>query len=93
VGLLIRVANDVPEELIRSLKILYNNTINMWHAIQGREGVELLIFLLALSSNSSRNVQWPYFVCCQMKMMKENPLVQIPEIGSSKVKKHSKMLL
>ena len=54
VGLITMAADEVQEELIRSLQILCNSASNLWHALQGREGVQLLISLLGLSSEQQQ---------------------------------------
>jgi hypothetical protein len=43
VGLITMAVDEFQEELTRSLQILCNNLINLWHALQGREEVQLLI--------------------------------------------------
>ncbi|KAJ0703864.1 putative C2 domain, armadillo-like helical, C2 domain superfamily protein [Helianthus annuus] len=54
VGLITMAVNEVQDELIKSLLILCNNEGNLWHALQGREGVQMLISLLGLSSEQQQ---------------------------------------
>lgn len=50
VGLIIMAANEVQDELIKALLTLCKSEGSLWRALQGREGVQLLISLLGLSS-------------------------------------------
>lgn len=99
VGLITMAADDVQEELKRSLQILCNSTSNLWHALQGREGVQLLISLLGLSSEQQQ--ECAVALLCMLSNENDEskwaitaaggipPLVQILEIGSSKAKEDS----
>lgn len=99
VGLITMAADEVQEELIRSLQILCNSASNLWHALQGREGVQLLISLLGLSSEQQQ--ECAVALLCMLSNENDEskwaitaaggipPLVQILEIGSSKAKEDS----
>ncbi|XP_073293510.1 protein CELLULOSE SYNTHASE INTERACTIVE 1-like [Primulina huaijiensis] len=103
VGLITMAANDVQEELIKSLLILCNNEGSLWHALQGRDGIQLLISLLGLSSEQQQECA----VALLCLLSNENdeskwaitaaggipPLVQILETGSGKAKEDSATIL
>lgn len=103
VCLITMAANDVHDELIRSLLLLCNSRGNLWHALQAREGVQLLISLLGLSSEQQQECA----VALLSILSDENdeskwaitaaggipPLVQILQTGSTKAKEDSAMIL
>ncbi|XP_052195664.1 protein CELLULOSE SYNTHASE INTERACTIVE 1 [Diospyros lotus] len=103
VGLITMAANEVQDELIRSLLMLCNNEGSLWRALQGREGIQLLISLLGLSSEQQQECA----VALLCLLSNENdeskwaitaaggipPLVQILETGSAKAKEDSAKIL
>ncbi|KAL6339099.1 hypothetical protein AAG906_024250 [Vitis piasezkii] len=103
VGLITMAANEVQDELVRSLLILCNNGGSLWRSLQGREGVQLLISLLGLSSEQQQECA----VALLCLLSNENdeskwaitaaggipPLVQILETGSAKAKEDSATIL
>jgi hypothetical protein len=54
VGLITMAANEVQDELLKALLTLCNSECSLWRALQGREGVQLLISLLGLSSEQQQ---------------------------------------
>ncbi|KAH1196501.1 Protein CELLULOSE SYNTHASE INTERACTIVE 1 [Glycine max] len=103
VGLITMAANEVQEELLKSLLTLCNTECSLWRALQGREGVQLLISLLGLSSEQQQECA----VALLCLLSNENdeskwaitaaggipPLVQILESGSAKAKEDSATIL
>ncbi|ONK73987.1 uncharacterized protein A4U43_C03F1630 [Asparagus officinalis] len=103
VGLITMAANEVQDELVKSLLILCRKDSSLWHALQGREGVQLLISLLGLSSEQQQECS----VALLCLLSEENdeskwaitaaggipPLVQILETGSSKAKEDAALIL
>ncbi|XP_043722318.1 protein CELLULOSE SYNTHASE INTERACTIVE 1-like [Telopea speciosissima] len=103
VGLITMAANELQDELIRSLLILCNKEDSVWRALQGREGVQLLIALLGLSSEQQQECA----VALLSLLSNENdeskwaitaaggipPLVQILETGSARAKEDSATIL
>ncbi|XP_047324946.1 protein CELLULOSE SYNTHASE INTERACTIVE 1-like [Impatiens glandulifera] len=103
VGLITMAANEVQDELLKSLLMLCNDEGGIWRSLQGREGIQLLISLLGLSSEQQQE--------CAVAMLRllsnENdeskwaitaaggipPLVQILETGSAKAKEDSATIL
>ncbi|KAL6554836.1 Interactor with COP9 signalosome (CSN) complex [Orobanche gracilis] len=103
VGLITMAANEVQEELIRSLLVLCNNEGSLWQALQGREGIQLLISLLGLSSEQQQECAVS-LLCLLSNENDESkwaitaaggipPLVQILETGSAKAKEDSATIL
>ncbi|ESW35618.1 hypothetical protein PHAVU_001G250100 [Phaseolus vulgaris] len=103
VGLITMAANEVQDELLKSLLTLCNTECSLWRALQGREGVQLLISLLGLSSEQQQECA----VALLCLLSNENdeskwaitaaggipPLVQILESGSAKAKEDSASIL
>jgi len=103
VGLITMAANEVQDELLKSLLTLCNTECRLWRALQGREGVQLLISLLGLSSEQQQECA----VALLCLLSNENdeskwaitaaggipPLVQILESGSAKAKEDSASIL
>lgn len=103
VGLITAANPDVQDELIRALLTLCSNEGRLWHALQGRDGVQLLISSLGLSSEQQQECA----VALLCLLSNENdeskwaitaaggipPLVQILEIGSAKAKENSAAIL
>ncbi|KAF8377270.1 hypothetical protein HHK36_030645 [Tetracentron sinense] len=103
VGLITMAANEVQDELLRSLLMLCSNEGSLWHALQGREGVQMLISLFGLSSEQQQECA----VALLCLLSNENdeskwaitaaggipPLVQILETGSAKAKEDSATIL
>lgn len=103
VGLITMAANEVQDELIKSLLKLCDNEDSLWRSLQGREGVQLLISLLGLSSEQQQECA----VALLCLLSNENdeskwaitaaggipPLVQILETGSAKAKEDSATIL
>ncbi|RDX76310.1 Protein CELLULOSE SYNTHASE INTERACTIVE 1, partial [Mucuna pruriens] len=103
VGLITMAANEVQDELLKSLLTLCNTECSLWRALQGREGVQLLISLLGLSSEQQQECA----VALLCLLSNENdeskwaitaaggipPLVQILESGSAKAKEDSATIL
>ncbi|XP_047328582.1 protein CELLULOSE SYNTHASE INTERACTIVE 1-like [Impatiens glandulifera] len=103
VGLITMSANEVQDELIKSLLMICNKEGSLWRSLQGWEGIQLLISLLGLSSEQQQE--------CAVAMLRllsnENdeskwsitaaggipPLVQILETGSAKAKEDSATIL
>ncbi|KAH9307905.1 hypothetical protein KI387_035816, partial [Taxus chinensis] len=95
--------NEVQDELIRSLQILCDTASNLWRAFKGREGVQLLISLLGLSSEQQQ--ECAVALLCMLSNENDEskwaitaaggipPLVQILETGSSKAKEDSATVL
>ncbi|KAI9164785.1 hypothetical protein LWI28_002029 [Acer negundo] len=95
--------NEVQDELVRALLKLCNNEGSLWRALQGREGVQLFISLLGLSSEQQQECA----VALLCLLSNENdeskwaitaaggipPLVQILESGSAKAKEDSATIL
>ncbi|KAL3637397.1 Interactor with COP9 signalosome (CSN) complex [Castilleja foliolosa] len=103
VGLITMAADDVQEELIRSLLVLCNDEGSLWQALQGREGIQLLISLLGLSSEQQQECAVS-LLCLLSNENDESkwaitaaggipPLVQILETGSPKAKEDSATIL
>ncbi|KAL3613418.1 Interactor with COP9 signalosome (CSN) complex [Castilleja foliolosa] len=103
VGLITMAANEVQEELIRSLLVLCNDEGSLWQALQGREGIQLLISLLGLSSEQQQECAVS-LLCLLSNENDESkwaitaaggipPLVQILETGSAKAKEDSATVL
>ncbi|KAF5769406.1 putative C2 domain, armadillo-like helical, C2 domain superfamily protein [Helianthus annuus] len=103
VGLITMAVNEVQDELIKSLLILCNNEGNLWHALQGREGVQMLISLLGLSSEQQQ--ECAVALLCLLSNENDDskwaitaaggipPLVQILETGSAKAREDSATIL
>ncbi|PKA58082.1 U-box domain-containing protein 4 [Apostasia shenzhenica] len=103
VGLITMATGEVQNELIKSLLSLCNKESSLWSSLQGREGVQLLISLLGLSSEQQQECS----VALLSLLSAENdeskwaitaaggipPLVQILETGSSKAKEDSALIL
>ncbi|KAK9134340.1 hypothetical protein Syun_013670 [Stephania yunnanensis] len=104
VGLITMATNEeVQDELVKSLLRLCNSEGSLWLALQGRDGVQLLISLLGLSSEQQQECA----VALLSLLAKENdeskwaitaaggipPLVQILETGSVKAKEDSALIL
>jgi Armadillo/beta-catenin-like repeat len=103
VGLITMAVNEVQEELLKSLLILCHKEAGLWQALQGREGVQLLISLLGLSSEQQQECA----VALLSLLSNENdeckwaitaaggipPLVQILETGSPKAKEDAATIL
>jgi hypothetical protein len=93
----------VQDELLKALLTLCNSECSLWRALQGREGVQLLISLLGLSSEQQQECA----VALLCLLSNENdeskwaitaaggipPLVQILESGSAKAKEDSATIL
>nr|XP_043632454.1 protein CELLULOSE SYNTHASE INTERACTIVE 1-like [Erigeron canadensis] len=103
VGLITMATNEVQDELIKSLLILCNNKGTLWHALQGREGVQMLISLLGLSSEQQQECAVA-LLCLLSKESDDSkwaitaaggipPLVQILETGSAKAREDSATIL
>ncbi|KAL3829917.1 hypothetical protein ACJIZ3_018719 [Penstemon smallii] len=102
VGLITMATNEVQEELTRSLLILCNNEGSLWHALQGREGIQLLISLLGLSEQQQ---ECAVALLCLLSHENDEskwaitaaggipPLVQILETGSAKAKEDSATII
>jgi hypothetical protein len=102
-GLITMATNEVQDELVKSLLTLCNNEGSLWRALQGREGIQLLISLLGLSSEQQQECA----VALLCLLSNENdeskwaitaaggipPLVQILETGSAKAKEDSATIL
>ncbi|XP_020575836.1 protein CELLULOSE SYNTHASE INTERACTIVE 1 [Phalaenopsis equestris] len=104
VGLVTMATGEVQLELIKSLLTLCNKESSLWHALQGRQGVQLLISLLGLSSEQQQQECAVSLLCLLSDENNESkwaitaaggipPLVQILETGSSKAKEDSAMIL
>ncbi|KAI3723067.1 hypothetical protein L2E82_34392 [Cichorium intybus] len=106
VGLITMATNEVQDELIKSLLVLCNNegnSGNLWHALQGREGVQMLISLLGLSSEQQQ--ECAVALLCMLSNENDEskwaitaaggipPLVQILETGSAKAREDSATIL
>ncbi|KAK7305977.1 hypothetical protein VNO77_43891 [Canavalia gladiata] len=103
VGLITMAANEVQDELLKSLLTLCNSECSLWHALQGREGVQLLISLLGLSSEQQQ--ECAVALLCLLSIENDEskwaitaaggipPLVQILESGSAKAKEDSATIL
>ncbi|XXG70674.1 hypothetical protein AAC387_Pa07g0105 [Persea americana] len=103
VGLITMAANEVQEDLVRSLLVLCNKEGSLWRALQGREGVQLMISLLGLSSEQQQECA----VALLCLLSNENdeskwaitaaggipPLVQILETGSVKAKEDAATII
>ncbi|KAF2293088.1 hypothetical protein GH714_036477 [Hevea brasiliensis] len=97
------LVQEFQDELIRALLTLCNSEGSLWRALQGREGVQLLISLLGLSSEQQQECA----VALLCLLSNENdeskwaitaaggipPLVQILETGSAKAKEDSATIL
>ncbi|KAG4989884.1 hypothetical protein JHK85_032867 [Glycine max] len=103
VGLITMAANEVQDELLKSLLTLCNTECSLWLALQGREGVQLLISLLGLSSEQQQECAVS-LLCLLSNENDESkwaitaaggipPLVQILESGSAKAKEDSATIL
>ncbi|XP_074300131.1 protein CELLULOSE SYNTHASE INTERACTIVE 1-like [Silene latifolia] len=91
------------DELINSLLKTFNDDGSLWHALQERDGIQLLISLLGLSSEQQQECA----VALLSLLSNENdeskwaitaaggipPLVQILETGSQKAKEDSATIL
>ncbi|KAG2605385.1 hypothetical protein PVAP13_4NG077500 [Panicum virgatum] len=102
VGLITMAGTEVQDDLTKSLFALCKDC-DLWQALQGREGVQLLISLLGLSSEQQQECA----VALLALLSKENdeskwaitaaggipPLVQILETGSPKAKEDSAIIL
>ncbi|XP_074321209.1 protein CELLULOSE SYNTHASE INTERACTIVE 1-like isoform X2 [Silene latifolia] len=102
VGLITMASNEVQDELVKSLLKTCEES-SLWHALQGRDGVQLLISLLGLSSEQQQECA----VALLSLLSNENdeskwaitaaggipPLVQILETGSPKAKEESATIL
>ncbi|CAI8607908.1 unnamed protein product [Vicia faba] len=65
-------ANEVQDELIKALLTLCKSEGSLWRALQGREGVQLLISLLSPSSEQQQEYAIALLCLYLMKMMKVN---------------------
>uniref|UniRef100_M8C6H0 U-box domain-containing protein 12 n=1 Tax=Aegilops tauschii TaxID=37682 RepID=M8C6H0_AEGTA len=103
VGLITMAGTEVQDDLMTSLFALCKKDCDLWQALQGREGVQLLISLLGLSSEQQQECA----VALLALLSKENdeckwaitaaggipPLVQILETGSPKAKEDSATII
>ncbi|XWS21656.1 hypothetical protein CRYUN_Cryun30bG0073200 [Craigia yunnanensis] len=96
IGLITMAAANVQEHLILSLTSLCCDKVGVWEAIGNREGIQLLISLLGLSSeqNQEYTVQLLAILTDQVDDSKWaitaaggiRPLVQLLEMGSQKAR-------
>lgn len=104
VGLITMATNEVHDDLVKSLHVLCKkDNRELWPALHGRDGVQLLISLLGLSSEQQQECA----VALLCLLTEENdeskwaitaaggipPLVQILETGSPKAKEDSALIL
>ncbi|XP_062098801.1 protein CELLULOSE SYNTHASE INTERACTIVE 3 [Humulus lupulus] len=103
IGLITMAANDVQEHLILFLTSLCGDGVGIWEAIGKREGIQLLMSLLGLSSEQHREyaVELLAIITDQVDDSKWAitaaggipPLVQLLETGSQKAKEDAAHVL
>ncbi|KAI5057613.1 hypothetical protein GOP47_0027628, partial [Adiantum capillus-veneris] len=104
VSLITMTANEVQAELLKSLLMLGSSRdTNVWHAIQQRQGIQLLISLLGVSTEEEQDCAVALLSLISLENGDSNwaitaaggipPLVQLLEVGSIKAKEDSATIL
>ncbi|KAG5245232.1 protein CELLULOSE SYNTHASE INTERACTIVE [Salix suchowensis] len=92
VGLITMAINEVQDELVRALLALCNNEGSLWRSLQGREGVQLLISLLGLSSEQQQECAVA-LLCLLSNENDESKWASLLLTGSAKAKEDSATIL